>query len=71
VRATGIGTHGEGLPARRPHRHGAGLQIDFGLIFSQDDGLGCGLGQVDQVFSIWASNSATAASFRDLKTLVG
>jgi len=71
VCSTRITAHGEGLPSWRPYRHRAGLQIDFGLIFSQNDGVGCILGDVDQFFSSKVSNSITAASLRDLKTLVG
>ncbi len=52
VGAPRIAANGEGLPARRPGRHGAGLQVDRGLIFRQNDGLWRGLGDVNQFFSI-------------------
>jgi hypothetical protein len=47
------------------------LQVDLGLIFGQDDGVRRILGDVNQFFSSNVSNSITAASLRDLKTLVG
>jgi len=71
VGSAGVTAYREGLSARRPHRHRAGLQIDFGLIFGQNHGVGGVLGDVDQFFSSKVSNSITAASLRDLKTLVG
>lgn len=66
-----ITTHCERLATRRPSRHRTGLHIDLGLILGQNDGVGRILGDVNQFFSNNVSNSITAASLRDLKTLVG
>ena len=71
VGSAGVTPHGEGLPARRPECHRAGLQIHFGLILGQDHRVRRVLSDVKQFFSSSVSNSITAASLRDLKTLVG
>lgn len=71
MRSSWVASHREALPTRRPSRHRGGLQIDLGFIFSQNDGVWRVLSDVDQFFSSNVSNCITAASLRDLKTLVG
>ncbi len=52
MRPPWIASHGDGPPAWCPDCHGAGLKVDFGLIFGQNNGLWRGLGDVDQFFDL-------------------
>jgi len=71
MRSSRVASHREALSTRRPDSHRRGLQIDLGFIFSQDDRVRRVLSDVNQFFSSNVSNCITAASLRDLNTLVG
>jgi hypothetical protein len=70
-RPSGIHAHDGGRADGRPHGGRRGLQIQRGLIFRQNNRLGCILRGVDQFFSIWSVKSSTAWARRERKTRAG
>lgn len=71
LRTARVTPHGERLPTWCPHCHRRRLQIQRGFVQRQHDGVGRILCRVNQVFSICAAKSITAAWLRDVNILVG
>src|ERR687892_748005 len=63
---SGMDPHHWGLTPGRPYRGGGSLQVHGGFILGHNHDIRSLLGQINQFFSSWASNSATGASLRDL-----